>query len=243
MHVISAWKRGGFMNMLGAFSSKFAKLGIILVVASVPVLFLCTFTAYSIHEPDPSYEIRINLWHQNLQFVEDGKTIKTFKVAPGTRDTPSPVGTFRIVSKDTGWGGGFGSCWLGLNVPWGKYGIHGTNKPHLIGQNVSHGCFRMRNRDIEELYEMVPVGTKVIVEGPITGHKDLTYRVLVRGSRGALVQLVQNRLQAAGFYHGTCHGIFDRSTEQAVIQFQKQSHLPVTKQIHDTDLLYLGIIE
>ncbi|WP_246615712.1 peptidoglycan-binding protein [Aneurinibacillus thermoaerophilus] len=112
-----------------------------------------------------------------------------------------------------------------------------------MGQNVSHGCFRMRNRDIEELYEKVPVGTIVIVEGPITGHKDLTYHVLVRGSRGTLVQLVQNHLRAAGFYHGTCHGIFDRSTEQAVTQFQKQSNLPVTKQIHETDLLYLGIIE
>ncbi|MED0677553.1 L,D-transpeptidase family protein [Aneurinibacillus thermoaerophilus] len=225
------------------FSLNFTKLVITLVIAFILAFILCTVTAHSGDESSSSYEIRINLWYQDLQLIKEGKITKTFKVASGALDTPSPVGIFRIVSKDEGWGGGFGSCWLGLNVPWGTYGIHGTNKPYLIGQHVSHGCFRMRNRDIEELYEIVPIGTKVIVEGPITGHKDLTYRVLVRGSRGALVQLVQNRLQAAGFYQGKCHGIFDWSTEQAVIQFQKQNHLPVTKQIHDTDLLYLGIIE
>ncbi|MGI9076772.1 MAG: L,D-transpeptidase, partial [Gemmatimonadaceae bacterium] len=41
------------------------------------------------------------------------------------------------------------------------YGIHGTNKPETVGQAVSHGCVRMRNEDIERLFEMVPVGTPV----------------------------------------------------------------------------------
>jgi hypothetical protein len=190
-----------------------------------------------------SVQLRINLWHQEIELIEDGKIVKTFKIAPGAIDTPSPVGIYRVVAKDRGWGGGFGSCWLGLNVPWGQYGIHGTNRPGLIGKYVSHGCFRMKNRDIEEIYELVPVGTEVIIEGPITGHKDVTYRVLVRGSRGALVQLVQNRLQAAGLYNGPCNGIFNRETERAVIRYQKQNNLPVTKQIHYEDLLHLGIIE
>jgi hypothetical protein len=39
--------------------------------------------------------------------------------------------------------------------------IHGTNQEHLIGQPASHGCVRMRNQDIIELYDMVPVGTPV----------------------------------------------------------------------------------
>jgi lipoprotein-anchoring transpeptidase ErfK/SrfK len=43
------------------------------------------------------------------------------------------------------------------------YAIHGTNKPETIGQSVSHGCIRMRNEDIEQLYPMVPVGTPVYV--------------------------------------------------------------------------------
>ena len=45
----------------------------------------------------------------------------------------------------------------------GMYGIHGTNEPHLIGLAVSHGCVRMRNRDVEELFELVPPGTKVTI--------------------------------------------------------------------------------
>lgn len=44
------------------------------------------------------------------------------------------------------------------------YRIHGTNAPETIGQAVSSGCFRLVNEDIMDLYERVPVGTKVIVQ-------------------------------------------------------------------------------
>ena len=44
------------------------------------------------------------------------------------------------------------------------YAIHGTNRPNLIGGFVSHGCIRMYNRDIRELFRLVSVGTPVIVE-------------------------------------------------------------------------------
>jgi hypothetical protein len=43
------------------------------------------------------------------------------------------------------------------------YALHGTNKPESIGQAVSHGCVRLRNEDIEKLYDMVPVGTPVYI--------------------------------------------------------------------------------
>jgi lipoprotein-anchoring transpeptidase ErfK/SrfK len=43
------------------------------------------------------------------------------------------------------------------------YAIHGTNQPKSIGQAVSHGCVRVRNEDIDKLYEMVPVGTPVYI--------------------------------------------------------------------------------
>lgn len=39
--------------------------------------------------------------------------------------------------------------------------IHGTNQEHLIGQPASHGCVRMRNADIIELFELVPTGTEI----------------------------------------------------------------------------------
>jgi hypothetical protein len=43
------------------------------------------------------------------------------------------------------------------------YGIHGTNAPESIGRSVSHGCVRLRNEDIEKLYDMVPIGTPVYI--------------------------------------------------------------------------------
>lgn len=45
----------------------------------------------------------------------------------------------------------------------GEYAIHGTNAPALIGGFVSHGCIRMYNADIEDLYSRVGVGTRVVV--------------------------------------------------------------------------------
>lgn len=185
----------------------------------------------------------INLWDSKLEIIKNGKVIRVFPVASGKRDTPSPVGMYRIVEKDTGWGGGFGSCWLGLNVPWGQYGIHGTNRPELIGRTVSSGCFRMKNRDVEQVLYIVPVGSEVVIDGPITGHKNITYRILVNGSRGTLVMMVQNRLQAMGLYKGSCNGIFGNSLEQAVERYQKLRNLPITKQIGYKELVDLGVIE
>jgi lipoprotein-anchoring transpeptidase ErfK/SrfK len=44
------------------------------------------------------------------------------------------------------------------------YRIHGTNQPQTIGSAVSSGCFRLTNPDVTDLYERIPVGTKVIVQ-------------------------------------------------------------------------------
>jgi lipoprotein-anchoring transpeptidase ErfK/SrfK len=43
------------------------------------------------------------------------------------------------------------------------YALHGTDDPSSIGRSVSHGCVRLRNEDIETLYNMVPVGTTVFI--------------------------------------------------------------------------------
>ncbi len=50
-----------------------------------------------------------------------------------------------------------------LNLGWGMYRIHGTNSPNSIGSAASAGCFRMRNADVEDLYERVHVGARVVV--------------------------------------------------------------------------------
>jgi lipoprotein-anchoring transpeptidase ErfK/SrfK len=44
-------------------------------------------------------------------------------------------------------------------------GLHGTNEPDSIGRDVSHGCIRLRNRDITALAEKLPLGTPVRILG------------------------------------------------------------------------------
>ena len=90
----------------------------------------------------------------------------------GAPKSPSPSGSFKIVqrlSEPTWYSKGkiirpgkacpIGTRWLGLSVK--GYGIHGTNNPSSIGHSASHGCIRLRNRDVEELFIMVSVGDDV----------------------------------------------------------------------------------
>jgi lipoprotein-anchoring transpeptidase ErfK/SrfK len=105
--------------------------------------------------------------------------IATYAVAVGQPGWETPVGTFKIQQKlrnpvwqqpitgdliRTGPDNPLGSRWIGF---WsdGRHhiGFHGTNKEQLVGQPVSHGCLRMRNPDIQALYEQVTLGTVVIV--------------------------------------------------------------------------------
>ncbi|OHV85493.1 L,D-transpeptidase [Ensifer sp. LCM 4579] len=53
--------------------------------------------------------------------------------------------------------------------------IHGTNQPWTIGQNMSSGCIRMMNADVEHLYDRAPIGTKVIVIGPGNKQGDVSF--------------------------------------------------------------------
>lgn len=137
----------------------------------------------------------------------------------------------------------FGSRWLGLNVPWGVYGIHGTNKPHLIGENVSSGCIRMQNKDVEKLFEIIGIGTKVHIEGPIMGVGEGEYKNLSIGSKGNLVQLVQGRLKGLGLYDGDINGIYGIKTEDAVRTFQKKHNLSENGVSSSREYLLLGLLE
>lgn len=195
---------------------------------------------------DPSLGNRyivIDLWERKLVLFEGQKVLKQYPVAQGRERYPSPIGEWTVTYKSKGWGGGFGSRWLGLNVPWGIYGIHGTNAPHSIGREASHGCFRMFNKHVEELYNLVPQGTKVYVDGPLLGRDAWSLKTLVRGTRGSDVLLVQNRLHAAGYYDGPIDGIFGYGLEVAVKKWQKEMGWEVTAQVGRREYMELGLIE
>lgn len=181
--------------------------------------------------PPPQGRIKIVIDRntRKLTIYDNGQPYKQYPVAIGENDTPSPVGEWKIVSKGVNWGTGFGTRWLGLNVPWGIYGIHGTNKPWTIGTAASHGCFRMFNRHVEEIYSWVKVGTPVIVKGNVTG---LRQRNLKAGNTGQDVVIVQLRLREEKLLWTPADGRFGPATEKALKLFQMLYGLELTGQVN-----------
>lgn len=168
----------------------------------------------------------IDLSRRRVTLYVDGEKVKEYPVAIGTPEDPSPVGEFRVVHKDRGWGGGFGERWMGLNVPWGIYGMHGTNKPYSVGTIASHGCFRMFNRNVIELFPLVPLGTPVHILGPEP--KFWPRSVYRPGSSGRDVVVLQFRLRGAGFAVPEAGGRYDDGTRDTVAAAQAFFGLPAT---------------
>lgn len=108
--------------------------------------------------PSP-LSITVSKTNKVLTLYRQGRFVKSYPVAVGKPSTPTPSGTFTIVNKQVDPGGPFGTRWLGLSEP--HYGIHGNNNPASIGTAASNGCVRMRNPDVEELFNEVGVGTIV----------------------------------------------------------------------------------
>lgn len=172
-------------------------------------------------QPNGTISLAINVQERVLAVYTDGNFYKKYRIGVGKSDTPTPIGEWNVVWKDYGWGSGFGTRWMGLNVPWGIYGIHGTNKPWSIGKFASHGCIRMRNKDVEELFEWVPIGTLVRIEG----RKAKVQRVLKLHTAGPDVVQLQLKLKELGVYQSRADGLFGTVTEDAVRQYQQSKGL------------------
>lgn len=165
--------------------------------------------------------IYIDVERMSLTLYEDGVEALRFPVAAGARDTPTPLGIFKITSRfKTEKVNGFGTCFLGLDVPWGQYGIHGTNNPGSIGAHASHGCVRMYIKDAEALYARVKNGTRVVIQGSAFAELGYSLDPVTRGDRGNLVRAVQQKLRALGYLDASCDGIFGDATAYAVRRFK-----------------------
>ncbi len=187
--------------------------------------------------------VRIDLFTRKLTVFRNGQIEITVSIAAGKPTTPTPIGIWRVITKYKDWGGGFGTRWLGLNVPWGIYGIHGTNKPHLVGQSVSAGCIRTKNENIERIYPHIPLGTCVVIDGNPLGGPFHLPRELSKGSRGSDVQLVQGRLYYAKFYHGPLDGVFGDDMEYALLRYERKVRVPVDGVVDSTDYIAMGLEE
>lgn len=223
------------------------KLKLALVVLLICFLFLtysiCPVAKASVVETNKtSLAILADLSEERLYLIDKEKNtiLKSYSIASGKSSTPSPVGTWTVVSMGK-WSEGFGTRWIGLNVPWGKYGIHGTNKPGSIGNEASHGCIRMLNKDIEELYKYVKQGMSVVIYSGINGPFEKGFRTLKPGDRGADVYEVQRRMKEKGYYPGYVDGIYGDGMKQFVIKFRKDNELSVSHDIDNEFYKKLGI--
>ena len=121
-------------------------------------------------------QIVISVPDRKLAVIEAGVVLQVFPVAVGADGSPSPRGSFEIVKRleqptyyhpgqviPPGANNPLGPRWIGLNVK--GYGIHGTNAPGSVGKAASHGCIRLKNRDIVKLFAMVQVGDTVEIHG------------------------------------------------------------------------------
>ncbi|WP_430493487.1 L,D-transpeptidase family protein [Paenibacillus ottowii] len=222
------------------------------IVVLVSILFLPALSRGITAHADPSlpivseqgvYAIEVYPQQHRLFVRANGKIVKRYSVAVGNHSTPTPIGEYKIVYKGENWGASFGPRWLGLNVPWGYYGIHGTNRPYSIGQHQSHGCIRMWNHDVMELYNLIPLGTKVTIYGHVLGESDRDPKDLAEGDVGGAVQLIQSRLKSAGYFKGICNGKFRSDTTAALKRYQSDHQMPPTGVVTINEYMQLGLVE
>jgi len=125
--------------------------------------------------------IVINRGANTLQLFNGESLVRSFHVATGRSQYPTPSGTFRIVDMQTnpwwrppdsewakglkpippGPGNPLGTRWMGLSAP--GVGIHGTPDSASIGYSASHGCIRMLIPEATWLFDHVQLGTPVLI--------------------------------------------------------------------------------
>lgn len=127
-----------------------------------------------------SVRLVVDLSDRRVYLYHNDRLQVSYPVAVGQEGWQTPIGSFRVLKmqKYPVWrhpitgavlGPGpdnpLGARWIGF---WsdGRHaiGFHGTNQAELVGQPVSHGCLRMRDRDIQHLYDRLTLGTPIIVK-------------------------------------------------------------------------------
>lgn len=120
----------------------------------------------------------VNKHSNQVAFIDDNSIKIIDDVATGMTSELTPEGLFTVTVKAVNpyyrrknINGGdpnnpLGTRWIGfdaLGTDGRIYGLHGTNQPESIGKYVSQGCIRMKKETIEFIYEMIPLGTKILI--------------------------------------------------------------------------------
>jgi lipoprotein-anchoring transpeptidase ErfK/SrfK len=131
--------------------------------------------------PNPSVQVVIHRRSHTLQVLDaEGTLFRTYPIAIGKAAWPTPQGKFQVLKKienpifqsfrtgaltASGKANPLGQYYVQYHEgKVGEFGIHGTDEEDSIGKSVSHGCIRMHNKDIAELYQLVDMGTSVTID-------------------------------------------------------------------------------
>jgi lipoprotein-anchoring transpeptidase ErfK/SrfK len=138
-------------------------------------------------ELDPTLErdaftvrLVVRLSQRRVYLYQGDRLLAKYPIAIGKRGWETPTGSFQVLSKEKnpvfksfktgqliypGPDNPLGVRWIGIWTD-GKtqLGFHGTDQEELLGQAVSHGCIRMRNKDVTAMFDQVNLGTTVVVE-------------------------------------------------------------------------------
>ena len=115
----------------------------------------------------------VSLSNHVLLVLHEGRFVKIYRVGVG-KDNSTPLGTFTVkekLSDPTYYGpegviandapnNPLGERWIDIGD---SYGIHGTDNPASIGRSESRGCVRMLNKDVEEVYDFLVIGSTVVI--------------------------------------------------------------------------------
>jgi len=132
---------------------------------SQPVFYL------GVTPPDHTFAL-IDKYQFSLYWVQNGVLQKIYPIATGRPRTPTVPGLWLMGHKEvmspptTDWGARRLKIYRENQYRghWSGYAIHGTNRPNSIGTEASHGCVRMFNADVSELFEQMPLGTPILIE-------------------------------------------------------------------------------
>ncbi|RAL26151.1 L,D-transpeptidase [Thermoflavimicrobium daqui] len=156
----------------------------------IAVLTLLIMVSLGIQNPAPAeaapqYKIEVNKRTHLLYLYKGDKVTDVFSVAVGKKGSPTPEGTFAIITKFKcpQWKqvpgctsrNPLGKYFMGIKVSpkdQGRiYGIHGNNNPASIGKSTTLGCVRMNNPAIEYIFNKVPKGTLVWIHSGTSNRK------------------------------------------------------------------------
>ena len=127
----------------------------------------------------PTSKLIVDLSDRRVYVFDHDRQIAFYPIAIGQAGWETPAGRFQVIQMQqnpewvhpitgevvrSGPSNPLGNRWIGFWTDGHEQiGFHGTAQERLVGQAVSHGCLRMRNQDVEALYQQIKIGTPVIV--------------------------------------------------------------------------------